>query len=97
MCQGCSLPINTSFHIIYCLNINAIYYFFIYYPLLHCPLLPFVMNHLNGDKWIFLPFITLRQLINVAFSTNLKRIQTQHSLFRDFGADKTSQWSGGRV
>ena len=32
-------------------------------------------------------------------SMDLKGIQTQHSLFRDFGADKslTTRWSGGRV
>ena len=35
----------------------------------------------------------------LAFSTDLKRIQTPHSLFWGFGADKTSttHWSGCRV
>ena len=32
----------------------TIYYGFLYYHLLHCCLLPFIANLLNGDKWILI-------------------------------------------
>ena len=44
----------------------AIYYCFIYDHLLHCHLLPFITNHLNGNKWIYhlLPRATCRWKFN---------------------------------
>ena len=49
-------------------------------------------------RWMRVDIVSAMSSIS-AFLTDLKRIQTPHSLFWDFGADKTftTRWSGGRV
>ena len=44
------------------------YYGFIFHHLLHCHLLPFIMNFLNGNQWIFATICYLA-IITVLFFT----------------------------
>ena len=49
----------------------TIYYEFIDYHVLHCHLLQFMTNHLNGNKWIFITIYYLLQLVDVASTFSL--------------------------
>ena len=54
-------------------------------------------SNLRDECWNLLTACLHLDIFNC--STDLKRIQTSHHLFRDFGANKnvTTCWSGGRV
>ena len=68
--------------------------------LLVCPLLHITLSQSGGCHWHWMRVDINSALSSIsAFAMDLKRIQTPHTLFFDFGADKsfTTRWSGGRV
>ena len=78
----------------HCIFSYILLFFIVWY--LYCVLLVFYILYQSGDK----NWNRLTAVLNFCvFQLTLKRIQTPHSLFWDFCADKTvtTRWSGCRV